>query len=81
MGLEAVKGEQQGFVTGWNSMSSMRGVYAQTAENSATPNFPVYDAWDGEICPRPAFMWFGFPSELSDFRPNYGKFERETSEN
>lgn len=57
------------------------GVCAQTADFSVTSNFPVYDAWDGEICSRPAFIWFGFPSELSGFRLNYGKFERKTSGN
>jgi hypothetical protein len=55
------------------------GVCAQTADFSATANFPVYDAWDDEIYTRPALIRLRFPSELSVLKPNYGKFERETS--
>src|ERR1035437_2643470 len=52
-----------------------------TGDFSATRNFPVYDAWDGLICVRPALIRVGLPSKLSVFRPNYGKFERKTSGN
>jgi hypothetical protein len=55
------------------------GVCAQTADFSAMANFPVYDAWDDEIYTRPVLIRLRFPSELSVLKPNYGKFERETS--
>jgi hypothetical protein len=57
-----------------------QGVCAQTADFSAAANFPVYDAWDVRICPRPALIWFEFPSQLSVFGAIYGKFGRKTSE-
>jgi hypothetical protein len=56
-------------------------MYAQTADFSVMRNFPVYDAWDGLICVRPAVSWPRFPAKLSVFMAIYGKFEREISGN
>ena len=51
------------------------GVFARTADFSAKGNFPVYDAWDGLICARPAQIWLGLASKLSVVRLIFGKFE------
>jgi hypothetical protein len=60
------------------SSISLVGVYAQTADFSVTRSFPVYDAWDGLICARPALVWLRLLSKRSAFRADYGKLALET---
>ena len=85
--IEQVLGPQFGIRVDQHSVGGLplagmtrQRVCVQTADFSAVANFPVYDAWDVRICPRPALIWFEFPSQLSVFGAIYGKFGRKTSE-
>ena len=70
--IEQVLGPQFGIRVDQHSVGGLplagmtrQRVCVQTADFSAVANFPVYDAWDVRICPRPALIWFEFPSQLS----------------